>query len=82
MHGTIASMGLAGDREPTRKMIGELTRDGGMLALVFGLLDALIKTTAGEDHRVEWWWYPCLIGVSLLWIALGVWLERTRRSDG
>ena len=48
-------MGLARDREPTQKMVGELTRDAGMLALVFGTLDALIKTSAGEEHLVRWW---------------------------
>lgn len=63
---TIARMGMAGDREPARKMWTELTRDAGMLALVFGSLDALIKTSAGEEHLVAWWWYPALTAVSML----------------
>ena len=74
-------MGLAGDREPSRKMWGELTRDAGMLALVFGILDALIKMSAGEEHRVAWWWYPVLGATSISTMLLGVWLERTRQEE-
>ena len=55
-------------------MIAELTRDAGMLALIFGLLDALIKTSAGEEHLVAWWWYPVLGSVSLVLIDGGIWL--------
>ena len=62
-------------------MVGELTRDGGMLALVFGTLDALIKTSAGEEHLVRWWWYPGLGLISIGVVVLGIWLERTRKED-
>jgi len=62
-------------------MVGELTRDGGMLALVFGTLDALIKTSAGEEHLVRWWWYPGLSLISIGVIVLGILLERTRKED-
>ena len=77
----MAAMGLAGDREPTQKMVAELTRDAGMLALVFGTLDAVIKTSAGEEHRVTWWWYPLLTSISMSVVALGIWLERSRREQ-
>jgi hypothetical protein len=71
-------MGLAGDREPRRKMIAELTRDAGMLALVFGML-ALIKTSAGEEHLVSWWWYPLLGLISIGAMAIG--MERSREDE-
>jgi hypothetical protein len=74
-------MGLAADREPARRMWGELTRDAGMLALVFGSLDAIIKTSAGEEHLVAWWWYPALASISIALMLFGVWLERSRRED-
>ena len=74
-------MGMASDREPTRRMFGELTRDAGMLALVFGSLDALIKTSAGEEHLVSWWWYPTLASISIALMLFGVWLERTREEE-
>ncbi|MGZ6143177.1 MAG: hypothetical protein ACXWLM_07550 [Myxococcales bacterium] len=74
-------MGLAGDREPIQRMLGELARDAGMLALVFGMLDALIKTSAGEERRVEWWWYPALIGISIAIMVFGLWLERSRKEE-
>jgi hypothetical protein len=77
----IARMRLASDREPTQKMIGELTRDGGMLALVFGTLDALIKTSSGEEHLVRWWWYPLLLSISILLVAVGIWFERSREEE-
>ena len=72
---------MAGDREPLRKMAGELTRDAGMLALVFGTLDALIKTSAGEEHLVRWWWYPGLALISMGAVGVGVWMERTRKEE-
>ena len=74
-------MGMAGDREPTQKMVGELTRDAGMLALVFGMLDALIKTSAGEEHLVRWWWYPGLVLLSMAAVCVGIWIERTRQEE-
>jgi uncharacterized integral membrane protein len=74
-------MGLAGDREPTQKMVGELTRDAGMLALVFGMLDALIKTSTDDEHLVHWWWYPPLILTSIGAVAVGIWMERTRKEE-
>ena len=62
-------------------MAGELTRDAGMLALVFGTLDALIKTSAGEEHLVRWWWYPGLALISMGAVGVGVWMERTRKEE-
>jgi hypothetical protein len=79
--GTIANMGLAGNREATRKMVAELTREAGMLALVFGMLDAVIKTSAGEEHLVRWWWYPLLASISIGAIAFGIRIERTRAEE-
>jgi len=74
-------MGTVGDRESTQKMIAELMREAGMLALVFGMLDAMIKSSAGEEHLVHWPWYPALAGVSLSLVGFGVWLERTREEQ-
>ena len=52
-----------------------------MLALVFGTLDALIKTSAGEEHLVRWWWYPGLALISMGAVGVGVWMERTRKEE-
>ena len=62
-------------------MVGELTRDAGMLALVFGMLDALIKTSSDDEHLVHWWWYPPLILTSIGAVAVGIWIERTRKEE-
>ena len=69
---------MAGDRETTQQMVAELMRDAGMLALVFGVLDALIKTSAGEEHLVRWWWYPALASISIALMGSGIRLERIR----
>lgn len=62
-------------------MVGELTRDAGMLALVFGVLDALIKTSSGEEHLVRWWWYPAIASISIGVMAVGIQVERTRKEE-
>ena len=80
MRGTIAVLGLARDREPRRKMVGELMRDAGMLSLVFGVLDGLIKTSSGEEHLVRWWWYPAIASIRIGVMAIGIQVERTREE--
>ena len=71
-------------KEPVAKMLGELLREGGLLGLVFGLLDGLIErmrvASSGlpAAHAPPTSWYVWTLLLSAVIITLGIVVERRR----
>jgi hypothetical protein len=63
-------------RKTLAEMVGELLREGGILLLVFGLLDPFLRGGAPGLPWVGW-----VVGLSLLAIGAGCRIE-VRRHHG